>query len=164
VRKLIAEDGNEDRHAASATPEAVPGCLIPVAKAAPPPQDHAVLPVISFRRTCVAGLLALAACGSKAPDKPVERPIAETAETAAPVAAPSTNQPDMALLRSAALKDAIHRALTSGKAERWADGALSGYAVPSLESLPNGCRTVRYTVDQRPDAPMMTINACEGSR
>jgi hypothetical protein len=68
------------------------------------------------------------------------------------------------LLQSEALKDAIHRASTTGQNQRWQDGELSGYAVPSRELLPNGCRTIRYTVDQRPDAPMMTINACEGSR
>ena len=112
-------------------------------------------PAILLRRTCAIGLLALAACGGKAPEQSAAQPVQ-------PIAA--TNQPDLTLLRSAAVKDAIHRALTTGKAQRWADGALSGYAVPSVESLPNGCRTVRYTVDQRPDAPMMTINACEGSR
>src|SRR6478735_7385455 len=90
----------------------------------------------------------------------------ETAAPAAEVAAPGTAQGAGSqfnpLLRSEALKDAIHRAMTTGQNQRWQDGALSGYAVPSQEKLANGCRTVRYTVDQRPDAPMMTINACEG--
>ena len=68
------------------------------------------------------------------------------------------------LLRSEALKDAIHRAMTTGQNQRWQDGDLSGYAVPSQEKLPNGCRTIRYTVDQQPDAPTMTINACDAGK
>jgi len=83
-------------------------------------------------------------------------------------AIPKTGSPPNSLLnpllRSQALQDAIHRALTTGQNQRWQDGKKSGYAVPSQELLPNGCRTIRYTVDQQPDAPMMTINACDGSR
>ena len=87
------------------------------------------------------------------------------AETAAPVSPPAQSGGSQfnPLLRSEALKDAIHRAMTTGQNQRWQDGDLSGYAVPSQEKLPNGCRTIRYTVDQQPDAPMMTINACAGS-
>ena len=34
-------------------------------------------------------------------------------------------------LRSQPVKDAIYRALRSGQTQRWQDGKLSGYAVPS---------------------------------
>jgi hypothetical protein len=66
-------------------------------------------------------------------------------------------------LRSQPVKDAIYRALRSGQTQRWQDGKLSGYAVPSATTGPNGCRAVRYTVDQRPEVPFESINACSVS-
>lgn len=65
-------------------------------------------------------------------------------------------------LASDPVKDAIHRALRTGQTQRWQDGALSGYAVPSTTTDAHGCRAVRYTVDQLRDAPPKSINACEG--
>ena len=64
-------------------------------------------------------------------------------------------------LQSGAVKDAIHRALRSGQTQRWADGELSGYAVPSETSLANGCRAIRYTIDQQPEVPYRSLTACE---
>ncbi len=52
---------------------------------------------------------------------------------------------------------------TRGTTQRWQDGPLSGYAVPSLTAGANGCRAVRYTIDQRPDAPYGSITACDAS-
>ena len=66
-------------------------------------------------------------------------------------------------LRSQQVKDAIYRALRTGNTQRWQDGKLSGYAVPSKTTGANGCRAVRYTVDQRPEVPFESINACSVS-
>lgn len=66
-------------------------------------------------------------------------------------------------LRSQPVKDAIYRALRSGETQRWQDGKLSGYAVPSATTGANGCRAVRCTVDQRPEVPFESINACSVS-
>lgn len=97
-----------------------------------------------------------------APPAPPE-PIASDPVAAAPQAPPTladaaTFQP----LGSNAVKAAIHRALRTGQTQRWQDGALGGYAVPSTTTDAHGCRAVRYTVDQRRDAPPQSINACEG--
>ncbi len=116
--------------------------------------------------SCLAVVL-LTGCSAK-PDKAPERPV----EAVAPGSAPPTaagSVPDQivggfAPLRSAAVQAAIHRALRTGQNQRWQDGTRSGYAVPSLATLANGCRTIRYTIDQQPDAPPMTINACDASR
>ena len=81
-------------------------------------------------------------------------PIAPT-----PVAGPGGFLP----LQSQQVKDAIHRALLSGTTQRWQDGALSGYAVPSLTTGANGCRAVRYTIDQQPQAAYQSITACDAS-
>lgn len=115
---------------------------------------------------CLAIVL-LAGCSAK-PDKASERPVEVVAPSvAAPTAA--TAVPDQLVggfspLRSAAVQAAIHRALRTGQNQRWQDGTWSGYAVPSLATMENGCRTIRYTIDQRPDAPPMTINACDAGR
>lgn len=111
-----------------------------------------------------AALLLAGGCG--------DRDAAERESAPAPVqpAAPAATRPMVAatssnpLLGRAAVQEAIHRALKTGENQRWEDGGLSGYAVPGTTVQANGCRTVRYTVDQRPDAPMMTINACDASR
>jgi hypothetical protein len=63
-------------------------------------------------------------------------------------------------LRSQPVKDAIYRAMRSGVTQRWQDGQLSGYAVPSRTTGVNGCRAVRYTVDQLPEVPFESITAC----
>ena len=97
----------------------------------------------------------------------------ETAAPSSPLAAPATPQttptppligPDgFAPLQSQAVKDAIHRALATGATQRWQDGKLGGYAVPSLTTGANGCRAVRYTIDQMPDASYGSITACDAS-
>jgi len=85
------------------------------------------------------------------------------ANAPAVVAPPPTGPGGFAPLQSQAVKDAIHRALTTGTTQRWQDGALSGYAVPSLTTGANGCRAVRYTIDQQRDAPYGSITACDAS-
>lgn len=83
--------------------------------------------------------------------------------TATPQAPPTlADAATFAPLASDQVKDAIHRALRTGQIQRWQDGALSGYAVPSTTTDAHGCRAVRYTVDQLRDAPPKSINACEG--
>jgi hypothetical protein len=67
-------------------------------------------------------------------------------------------------LQSQPVKDAIHGALVTGQTQRWQDGKLSGYAVPSQSTGANGCRAVRYTVDQRPSGNFESITACSASR
>ena len=67
-------------------------------------------------------------------------------------------------LGSQAVKDAIHRALNAGTTQRWQDGGLSGYAVPSQTADAHGCRSVRYTVDQQPGASYPVITACDAGR
>ena len=84
---------------------------------------------------------------------------------AAPSIAQNTDDPATFVpLQSQQVKDAIYRALKSGETQRWQDGKLSGYAVPSAATAANGCRAVRYTVDQRADVPFESINACSVSR
>lgn len=116
-------------------------------------------------------LIALAACGrrhdagtngaamltdlSNAPPAGTTMPPAD--DTPQDTSDPARFQP----LRSPAVKDAIHQALRTGRTQRWADGALSGYAVPSAATDANGCRAVRYTVDQRVGAAPESINACD---
>jgi hypothetical protein len=95
-------------------------------------------------------------------------PMPATAPAAAPVRQPATAAPlvgpgGFVALQSQAVKDAIHRALSTGTTQRWQDGALSGYAVPSLTTGANGCRAVRYTIDQQPGTPYGSITACNAS-
>jgi hypothetical protein len=88
-----------------------------------------------------------------------------TAALAAPSVAQNTDDPaSFVPLQSQPVKDAIYRALKTGRTQRWQDGKLSGYAVPSATTAANGCRAVRYTVDQRPEVPFESINACAISR
>ena len=83
---------------------------------------------------------------------------------AMPSVAQNTDKPEFFVpLRSQPVKDAIYRALRTGQTQRWQDGKLSGYAVPSATTAANGCRAVRYTVDQRPEVPFESINACSVS-
>jgi len=90
-------------------------------------------------------------------------PVAQTAAPL-PVTPPAPVGPGgFVPLQSQAVKDAIHRALTTGATQRWQDGPLSGYAVPSLTPGANGCRAIRYTIDQTPDAPYGSITACDAS-
>jgi len=99
------------------------------------------------------------------------RPVAETPAALPPVPAvqlpasapPLTGPGGFLPLQSQAVKDAIHRALSTGATQRWQDGALSGYAVPSLTTGANGCRAVRYTIDQQPGVPFGSITACDAS-
>jgi len=81
----------------------------------------------------------------------------------ASVTLPLTGPGGFAPLDSQAVKNAIHRALVTGTTQRWQDGALSGYAVPSTTAGANGCRAVRYTIDQQPDTPYGSITACDAS-
>ena len=88
-----------------------------------------------------------------------------TATLASPAVAQNTDDPAAFVpLQSQQVKDAIYQALKTGQTQRWQDGKLSGYAVPSATTGANGCRAVRYTVDQRPDIPYESINACAVSR
>ena len=118
--------------------------------------------------SCLAIVL-LAGCSAKpdkAPERPVEAvpPSVAQPDVATPAAAPYPVVDGFVPLRSAAVQAAIHRALRTGQNQRWEDGARSGYAVPSLATLANGCRTIRYTIDQYPNAPAMTINACDAGK
>jgi post-segregation antitoxin (ccd killing protein) len=110
-----------------------------------------------------------AADGSKAAnaaEAPVAAPSPATTNesaSAAPQAPPTlADAATFAPLASDQVKDAIHRALRTGQTQRWQDGELSGYAVPSTTTDAHGCRAVRYTVDQLRDVPPKSINACEG--
>jgi hypothetical protein len=108
-------------------------------------------------------LLATASCGDRAAER--QAPAVTGPVAAAPAETPSVATTSMnPLLGKPAVQEAIRLALKTGQNQRWVDAGLSGYAVPSLTTQANGCRTVRYTVDQRPDEPMMTINACDASR
>jgi hypothetical protein len=88
---------------------------------------------------------------------------------AAPVPVPETppngvNTGGFQPLGSQAVKDAIHHALNTGTTQRWQDGALSGYVVPSQTTDAHGCRAVRYTVDQQPASSYPVITACDAGR
>jgi hypothetical protein len=74
---------------------------------------------------------------------------------------PQSVAPVDPLLRSPEVQAAIRRAMTTGTNQRWEEGGLSGYAVPSASARADGCRTVRWTVDQRPEMPLSTVNACD---
>jgi post-segregation antitoxin (ccd killing protein) len=93
-----------------------------------------------------------------------EAPVAMPSPASAAPQAPPTlaDAATFAPLASDQVKDAIHRALRTGQTQRWQDGELSGYAVPSTTTDAHGCRAVRYTVDQLRDVPPKSINACEG--
>lgn len=123
--------------------------------------------------------IALPGCSGKTPDaapsnaaSAAETPVIANAAPApdetpavAPIPAipsvPPSGPAGFVPLQSNAVKDAIHRALDTGQTQRWQDGALSGYAVPSQTPGANGCRAVRYTVDQRPGGPYESITACD---
>ena len=79
----------------------------------------------------------------------------------APAAPPAPGPGGFNPLQSNAVTDAIHRALRTGETQRWTDAGLSGYAVPSRDRLANGCRAVRYTIDQQPEIPYRSATACE---
>jgi hypothetical protein len=115
------------------------------------------------RWAVTAAFILLAACGAGEPPTP-NTAEATTEKLSEPAPAPRLTAEEEKLLQSEPLRAAIHRALTTGANQRWADGPLSGYAVPSLSVAANGCRAVRYTVDQRPASDYRPINACEGSR
>jgi len=105
----------------------------------------------------VAALLLVTACGGKS------EPAPDNAQSAAP---PQTafSPAEKALLSGQPLQDAIHRALSTGENQRWSFAGMSGWAVPSPVRAANGCRAVRYSVDQRPTESYRPVNACEGSR
>ncbi|MDB5738351.1 MAG: hypothetical protein JWO65_2019 [Sphingomonas bacterium] len=113
------------------------------------------------RRLILAALLlGIEGCSQSSPDAPAANATVEE-----PSIAQNTDDPAAFVpLKSAAVKDAIHRALRSGETQRWQDGKLGGYAVPSFTPGANGCRAVRYTVDQRPGAAYESITACDASR
>ena len=102
----------------------------------------------------------LVVAGKKAPPATGPTPVAHgivSEDPASAIPGPGGFKP----LQSGAVKDAIHRALRTGETQRWADGELSGYAVPSKASLANGCRAIRYTIDQQPEVPYRSLTACE---
>ena len=106
----------------------------------------------------------LAACHGKSTPQPGGTTSANATAPAAPAADLAAAPGGFVPLQSPEVKDAIHRALLTGQDQRWQDGEWSGYAVPSRETMANGCRTVRYTIDQQPDAPVATINACDAGK
>ena len=120
----------------------------------------------------LVALTLLAACHakpeSKAPDgnaaaAPLKPGLGDFTAIAPQGPAPPPYSGDPAAfvpLRSQPVKDAIYRAMTTGDTQRWQDGTVSGYAVPSKTTGIYGCRAVSYTVDQLRDAPPATINAC----
>jgi hypothetical protein len=116
-----------------------------------------VLVAVPMRARLIACLsfAALAACSQHEP---------EPTNAAAPAAAQNAAPADFVPLQSAPVKDAIHRALRTGQTQRWQDGKLSGYAVPSAAFGPQGCRAVRYTVDQRPVPAYESVTACDADR
>lgn len=118
----------------------------------------AIVVVIALVAFLVVGLVV---AGKKAP--PTTAPVPAAAhgivseDPASVIPGPGGFKP----LQSDAVKGAIHRALRTGETQRWADANLSGYAVPSKASLANGCRAIRYTIDQQPEVPYRSITACE---
>ncbi|MDB5683060.1 MAG: hypothetical protein JWM75_758 [Sphingomonas bacterium] len=122
-----------------------------------------------FRFGPAAALLLAALAGCSKP-APAPEPVATSVPAPTPpIALPPTaarNSDDPALfapLQSGKVKDAIYQALKTGQTQRWQDGALSGYAVPSQTTGANGCRAVRYTVDQRQGATYESITACDAT-
>jgi hypothetical protein len=102
-------------------------------------------------------LVALGGCSKPQPD-------ADNALITAPSIAQNTDDPaHFVPLQSQQVKDAIHRALRTGETQRWQDGKLSGYAVPSTAFGPNKCRAVRYTIDQRPTPAYEAVTACDAT-
>lgn len=104
----------------------------------------------------------LAGCRDKAGvgNAAVSPPLAATGN-AGVAAAPASDSGGVNPLGSAAVKDAIHRAMRTGETQRWSDAGLSGYAVPSPTADARGCRTVRYTIDQQPARSFPVITACD---
>ena len=99
------------------------------------------------------------------PMRPGTSLLAPDQALSSPSVAQNTDDPARFVpLQSQPVKDAIYRAMKTGQTQRWQDGKLSGYAVPSPTAAANGCRAVRYTVDQRPEVPFESINACSASR
>jgi post-segregation antitoxin (ccd killing protein) len=114
-------------------------------------------------------MLAAAGLAACSPSDSGHNDAAPAAAAPTALAAPSVPQNTDDPLRfvplnSQPVKDAIHRALATGQTQRWQDGRLSGYAVPSQTTGQNGCRAVRYTVDQRPAGQFESITACDASR
>lgn len=124
---------------------------------------------------CLCALLSLAACRKQPAAAAHDERLPAAAELAASTPGALLAKPGEAPqppgdaahpeafvpLKSLQVKDAIYRAMTTAQTQRWQDGGLSGYAVPSAATGVYGCRAVRYTVDQLPDAAPQTINACK---
>ncbi len=108
-------------------------------------------------------LTALTGCDSAKQDTPQPAQQSAQPEASRTVAPPPAGSGGFQPLQSDQVKDAMHRALRSGETQRWQDGAFSGYAVPGPTGA-NGCRAIRYTVDQRPEVPFESITACEANR
>jgi hypothetical protein len=95
-----------------------------------------------------------AATGSPEPS------VAETSEdTTVETVAPEASSTAPALTEIAAAQAAGQKALVSGKPERWRDGSMRGYAVPS-EQMVGGCRTITYSEDKGA-APQTTKELCQ---
>lgn len=103
--------------------------------------------------------LLLSACDRPAPQAGKARAAAPVGDTASLAGDAGGGRIGFAPLKSAAVKEAIYRAMASGEAQRWQDGTLTGYAVPGAQGW-KGCRAVRFTIDQVPDAAPGQINAC----
>lgn len=108
--------------------------------------------------------------GSQVPSQsaetsPVEQPAApagipsstEPTAAAAPPALIAQTPPDFATVAGA--QSASLKAFQSGRPERWKDGELKGWAVPSNDVVA-GCRTVTFTVDTDPNHPSSPQKVC----
>lgn len=88
----------------------------------------------------------------------VEQPAATAREEREDVAEPPAPAPApaaVALSDLSAVQEAGRKALASGRAERWHEDGMRGYAVPSEQAV-NGCRSVTFSEDKGTVASVTT--------